>query len=142
MDLLIDLIIMLIKQATKASENRAPGAGKRHLAQPPPLVAQRVLAMQRTLAAQAARTRPAAAPKARGVTRGPASWSQPAVRAAVPPVNQPPVPLIKPEPTAPRRPAPAARAIPGLKLPFLLGEVLALPVALREEQVGGHSDYF
>jgi hypothetical protein len=134
MDLLIDLIIYLIKQAAKASENRAPGAAKPGMVRPPPLTPQQVEAVQRTLAAQAARTRPAAAaPKARGVARGPASWSQPAVRAAVPPVNQPPVPLITSEPTAPRPRACAPRAIPGLKLPFLLGEVLAPPVTLREE---------
>ncbi|HEY2588820.1 MAG TPA: hypothetical protein VGI81_23965 [Tepidisphaeraceae bacterium] len=141
MDLLIDLIIYLIKQATKASETRAPGPSGQRPVQPPPLSARQVQAMQRTLAVQAQRTRPAAAAapsRARGVARGPATWAQPAVRAAVPPVNQPPVPRITAEPAAPRRPQPPTRAIPGLKLPFLLGEVLAPPVGLREEEVGGY----
>lgn len=139
MDLLIDLIVYLIKQAAKASENRAPVATRPGVARPPAAVARQIQTMQRTLAAQTARARPAGvATKARGVTRGPASWAQPAVRAAVPPVNQPPVPTITAEPSAPRRPAPPARAIPGLRLPFLLGEVLAPPVALREEEVGGY----
>ena len=132
MDILIDLIIYLIKQAGKSGDARR--------GVPPPLPAQRVAqplppqaqSMQRALAAQAARTRPATARA--GATRGaPASWAQPAVRAAAPPVNQPPVATITPDAGSPRRPAASSRAIPGLKLPFLLGEVLSRPVALRDE---------
>ena len=133
MDVLIDLIIYLIKQAA-AGEKRSAGPKGGRPGQPPRMTpAQQLQTMQRTLAAQAARTRPAPTPRGAAATRGPRSWAQPAVRAAVPPVNQPAVPMITPDAAAPRRPVTPARAIPGLKLPFLLGEVLSQPVSMRED---------
>ena len=135
MDVLIDLIIFLIKQASKAGEKRAPATTKRPLATAQ-VAAQQIQAMQKTMAVQAARTRPA--PKQ--ASRGPASWAQPGVRSAVAPVNQPPVPPIGPDPDAISRPKPPSRSIPGLKLPFLLGEVLSAPVAFREDLHGGLCD--
>lgn len=131
MDILIDLIIYLIKQAAKSSGGPTvrPAQAQRPAAAP----AAQVQSMQRTLAAQQARTRPA--PKQRG--RGPASWAQPGVRAAVPPVKQPPVPAITPSDAQVVPPRPAPAGIPGLKLPFLLGEVLSQPVSFRDEGHGG-----
>lgn len=135
MDILIDLIVMLIKAVAKSRESAAP----KPLPHARPAVAtpQQIQTVQRTLAAQQARTRPAG--KRPG--SGPASWAQPGVRAAVPPVQQPPVPALFPaEATiAPPRKAPAG--IPGLKVPFLLGEVLSSPVAYREESHGGLTDW-
>ena len=131
MDILIDLIIFLIKQATKP---RPPGMVPPRLQspQPPTALAEQIRAMQKTIASQQARTRPRGARQAAG--RGPVSWSQPGVTAAVPPVSQRPVPPITRDPVAPRpRPSPKTQ-IPGLRLPFLLGEILAPPVALREEE--------
>lgn len=129
MDLLIDLLVLLIKAATKS---RAPAVP---LPRPQEAAAaqQQIQQMQRTLAAQQARTRPA--PRQAG--RGPASWAQPDVRAAVPPVNQPPVPAIRSDSDFIGRPQPPPRGIPGLKIPFLLGEVLSSPVAFREDFHGG-----
>lgn len=135
MDVLIDLIIFLIKQASKSRE---PAVGRQ--VQPPRIVAPsaaQVQAMQRTLAAQQARTRPLAKPAG----RGPASWAQPGVRAAVPPVRQPPVPAITSAEAVIVPPRPAPAGIPGLKLPFLLGEVLSHPVALQMEEHGSPFDF-
>jgi len=135
MDVLIDLIVFLIKQASKASEKRAPVTVKRPVptSQAP---AQQIQAMQKAMAVQAARTRPAPTQ----ASRGPASWAQPGVRSAVAPVNQPPVPPIGPDPDAISRPKPPPTSIPGLKLPFLLGEVLSSPAAFREDLHGGFCD--
>ena len=132
MDVLIDLIIYLIKAAAKSRETTAPPAVRRQAA----ATAPQVLAIQRTLAAQQARTK--AAPARAG--RGPASWSQPGIRAAMPPVRQPPVPPITPAAVAIVPPRPAPAGIPGLKLPFVLGEVLSEPVSLRPQAHGGLSD--
>ena len=135
MDILIDLIIYLIKQAAKSSG----GSTVRPVQAPRPVAppAAQVQAMQRTLAAQQARTR--AAPK-RG-TKGPTSWAQPGVRAVVPPVKQPPVPVITPAEAVVVPPRPAPSGIPGLKLPFLLGEVLSQPVSLRDEEYVAAFDF-
>lgn len=134
MDILIDLIIYLIKQASQSRETSVPRQAQR----PRPVAASpaQVQAMQRMLAAQQARTKPA--PQRAG--RGPASWAQPGVRAAVPPVRQAPVPAITPAPAAIQPPRRAPAGIPGLKLPFLLGEVLSHPVSLRPEEHGGAFD--
>lgn len=135
MDILIDLIVALIRQAAKSRETSVPRQvpAPRQVA---PTAAQ-VQAMQRTLAAQQARTRPAP----QRAARGPASWAQPGVRAVVPPVRQPAVPAITPTDIVlpPRQTAPAG--IPGLKLPFLLGEVLSQPISLRPEEHGGVFDF-
>jgi hypothetical protein len=132
MDVLIDLIIYLIKAAAKSREASVPRPLVQRQVSP---TAQQIQAIQQTLAAQQARTKPAP-----GRARGPASWAQPGVRAAVPPVRQPPVPAITPSAAA-IVPAPRPSAgIPGLKLPFLLGEVLSEPVSLRPEARGGLPD--
>jgi hypothetical protein len=133
MDVLIDLIIYLIKAAAKSREASAPRPAVGRQVAPTP---QQIEAIQRTLAAQQARTK-AAAPRP---GRGPASWAQPGPRAAVPPVRQPPVPAITPAAAKVVPPRPAPAGIPGLKLPFLLGEVLSEPVSLRPHAHGGLSD--
>ena len=123
MDLLIDLIIMLIKQATKPRQPTVvptPQMERQRQA----ALAQQVQTMQRTMAAQQARTRakPPGAPRAA------------AVRSA-PPVVQRNLSAIGDDLPAPRRASAAATRIPGLKIPFLLGEVLAKPVALQDEEM-------
>lgn len=135
MDILIDLIIYLIKQAAKSGGKPPvrPVQASRPVVAPP----AQVQAMQKTLAAQQARTR--AAPKQS--RRGPTSWAQPDVRVAVPPVKQPAVLAITPGKARVAPPRPKPSGIPGLKLPFLLGEVLSQPVSLRDEEHGGVFDF-
>ena len=134
MDLLIDLIVLLIKQATKPRAPTILPPTPQESQRQKEVVARRMQAMRTTLSAQQARTRPA--PQRPGAARpgsaGPASWAQPGVRAVVQPVVRTVVASITDAPLA--RPPVAATRIPGMKLPFLLGEVLGPPVALREPE--------
>ena len=131
MDILIDLIIYLIKQANKPRQGASAPSKK----QKSDVHAQRLAAMNKAISVQQKRTQPVQTGKAPvrppPLVRPPASWTQPGVQAVVPPVKQPAVPVITRDsiPPVPRR----STRIPALQLPFLLGEVLDPPLALRDE---------
>jgi len=118
MDLLIDLIILLIKRAAKPRQPAAPPL-------PAPQqtgLAQQIQAMQAAAAQQQSRVR---------IGRKNASRSQPA---APPPIPPPAIaPLQAKVATLSRGAAPSSR-MPAMKGPFILGEVLSKPIALRDEE--------
>jgi hypothetical protein len=131
MDVLIDLIIYLIKQATKSRESRIAPPSQQELQRRKAAAGQQVAALRKTVATQQARTRPTARPRGQF---DPASWTQPAVRPAiVPPVPSRVVPAITPGPDPVQPVRRSSQRLAGLKLPFLMGELLAPPVALREQ---------
>ena len=126
MDILIDLIIYLIKQASKPRTPAVVPLSPQEKQRRKTTVAKTVQTMQRTVAVQQSRTRPAVKPPG----TGPASWAQPGVRAVVQPVIRTVVsPIADAQLSRPKQPA---TRIPGLKLPFLLGEILGPPVAFRD----------
>jgi hypothetical protein len=128
MDILIDLIIYLIKQASKPRAPSIVPASPQEKQRRTTAVAKQVQTMQKTVAVQQSRTRPAVRPPG----AGPASWAQPGVRAVVQPVIRSVVSPIADAPLS--RPKQPATRIPGLKLPFLLGEILGPPVAFRDTE--------
>jgi hypothetical protein len=135
MDILFDLIIYLIKQAAKSSERRIVPPTPQEAQRQQAMLAQQIEAMRKTVAAQEARTQPAIQ-RAGRQTRPVSAGRPPAlpVRTAVVPAAPRVAPLSESqisETAGPRRPSRSTR-IPGMRLPFLLGEVLSAPVGLRD----------
>jgi hypothetical protein len=131
MDILIDLIIYLIKQASRPRQGpAAPSSQQKSAAH-----AQRLAAMNEAVSIQQKRTQPRQTGKAPvrppPLVRPPASWTQPGVQGVTPPVKQPPVPVIARDSIPPVRRR--STRIPAMQLPFLLGEVLDPPLALRDD---------
>jgi hypothetical protein len=125
MDILIDLIVFLIKQATKPSAPRPLPPTRQQAQRQQSMLAQQIQAMQRSMAVQqrmpaAGRRKPAAPPA--GPARVPASFVPEPVRTV-----SASAPAVVVRPTVPQ----SSRAA-GLRVPFLLGELLSAPVAFRD----------
>jgi len=129
MDLLIDLIIFIAKQLNKDRPPRIMPPGFQEIEQQKAATEQRIRELQAAMAQQQVRTKPAkpkrgearaAAPAKQSVTQPPAKWTTPGLSIEVPPVV-----------ASSRGRAP----ISGLRVPLILGEVLAPPVALREPEM-------
>jgi hypothetical protein len=128
MDILVDLIIYLVRKFAESKPSQVRPPTPQELAAHQAAMKQRLEAMQKALAAQQARTQlrrkpkavaKQAAPAKVSLSQPPAQWTTaPAPAASVPPVQT----VGKP-----------ASPLPGLKIPLILGEILAPPVALREE---------
>ena len=127
MDILIDIIIYLIKQFAKPNQPQVRPPTPQELAAQQAAMKQRMEAMQHAMAAQRARTKTKPKPRATAKQAAPAkaSLSQPPPAWTVP---APPLASVPPI-SAPRK---AQAPLPGLKVPLILGELLAPPLALRE----------
>ena len=132
MDILIDLIIYLIKQASKPREPRIAPPTPREQERQRAVLAQRAQSLQKALAAQQARTRPGpAAPARQRMTTARVAPSTRPVATRLESDARPAA--VVPAPTGSIVASARGRApLPGLKIPLLLGEILAPPVALRE----------
>jgi hypothetical protein len=128
MDLLIDLIIFVVKQMTKDRPPRISPPGFQEIERQKAATEQRIREIQQAVAQQQSRTKPAkpkrkvpraAAPAAGSLTQPPAKWTTPA-----------PAPKVPPVVASSRARAP----ISGLRIPLIMGEILAPPVALREQE--------
>jgi hypothetical protein len=135
MDILIDLIIYLIKQATKPPAGSAPQRlppTPQEVQRQQATLAQQVQAMQRTIAARQAPKRPGAGRSGRAVQLPPparvtTSFAPAPVRAAAPPqavqrvvYQQIPHQILRP------------KSLADLRSLLLMGEMLSAPVALRD----------
>lgn len=129
MDLLIDLIIYAIKQLAKDRPPRVTPPGYAEIERQKAATEQRIREIREAVAQQQSRTKPAkpkrpvaraAAPAKGSLTQPPAKWTTPV-----------PAPKVPPAVVASR----TGRApIAGLRIPLILGEILAPPVALREPE--------
>jgi len=129
MDILIDLIVYLMKQATQSREAKAPPLTPAMAARQRAALQQQIMAMQQKVGA--GRTGPMPA-KGRLQARRPAAPPKIPLPALAParaaqPVG--PIPVVQ-------RPHEATRSkmARSMRLPFILGEVLSAPVALREPE--------
>src|SRR5882724_3744422 len=131
MDLLIDLIIYAVKQMTKDRPPRITPASFQEIEQQKAATEQRIREMQAAVARQQSRTKPARTN--RGPARGAAAAKAPAV---APSLTQVPDTWTKTAPTldVPTvvRRAPGRAPLPALRIPIILGEILAPPLALRD----------
>jgi hypothetical protein len=124
MDILIDLIIYLIKQATKSGGAKAAPLTQQQAARQRAALARQIQAMQQ---GQPARKGAAKSSSARSpVVRPP----------ALPPAAAQGTPMSQIQPAARvTRVTSRKAAMPSMRLPFILGEVLSAPVALRETEI-------
>jgi hypothetical protein len=135
MDILIDLIIYLIKQATKPPAASAPQRlppTPQEVQRQQATLAQQVQAMQRTIAARQSQKRPGAGRSGRAVQLPPparvtTAFAAAPVRAVTPPqavqrvvYQQIPHQIVRP------------KGLQELRSLLLMGEMLSSPVALRD----------
>src|SRR5579885_1177564 len=132
MDLLVDLIIYIVKQMTKDKPPSIKPPSFDEVERQKAATERRIREMQAAMAAQQART------KAVKVKRGPSRGAAVAAPAkATRTLSQTPdawttsIPDVK-SPTAVTS-AQGRAPIRELRIPFILGEVLSPPLALREE---------
>ena len=128
MDILIDIIIYLVKQFAKTNQPQIRPPTPQELAAQQAAMKQRLEAMQKAMATQQARTKPVAKPRATAKQAAPAkaSLSQPPPAWTAAPPSTASVPPVA---------SPAKAPLPGLKIPLILGEILAPPLALREPEM-------
>ena len=133
MDLIVDILVYLFKQLAKSAEPKVRPPTPQEVAAQQAAMRQRLEAMQQALAAQQARTQPKpparrAAGMAKQTAPARASLSQSPRNGTTP---MPSAATLAPLESSPRkRPAPP----PGLRMPLILGEILAPPLALREPE--------
>jgi hypothetical protein len=133
MDLLIDLIIYIIKQLNKDKPRPITRQNFEAIEAQKAAVEQRIREMQASMAKQQARVKPQRA--RRGPSRGaPVAPPAKAVRTLTqtPDAYTMPTPDIKSPSVVTSR---VGRApLKELRIPFILGEILAPPLALREPE--------
>ena len=128
---LIQLIVEIIAAASKEQPKKAKPQSWQAIEQQRLATEQRIREMQAAIAQQKARTKPA---RKRGPSRGAAVAPQ---AKAVPTRTQTPDVYTTPTPrtTAPSVASAQGRApLRELRVPFILGEILAPPLALREPE--------
>jgi len=134
MDLLIEIIFKIIKEATQDKPRAVTPRTFQEIEQQKAATEQRIREMQAAMAKQQARTKPAKAK--RGPARGAAVAATAAPAKAAPTLSQTPDIWTTPAPqlkAAPLVSSSRGRApLRELRIPFILGEVLAPPLALRE----------
>jgi len=134
MNLLVELIVAAIREMSKGKPaKRITAPGWNEIEQQRLATEQRIREMQAAIAEQKARARPK---KKRGPGRGAAVAQE--VK-AVPTLSQTPdaytTPMPAPKsPTAVTSGSRGSAPMRGLRLPFILGEILGPPVALREPE--------
>ena len=137
MDILIDLIVFLIKQATKPKAPQPPRLPPtpQEVQRQQSTLAQQVEAMQRTIAARQTQKRPDAGRMGR-VAQPPSLPRTTKSFAPSPTKSPPPEPVLQRVivPLPPRKVVTSNR-LPELRRLLMLGEMLSAPVALRDLEV-------
>ena len=129
MDLLINLIIEIIEGLTKGTPKKAKPQSGEAVEQQRLATEQRIREMQAAIAQQKARAKPTRkrgpsrgapiAPQAKAVPQAPDAYTAPLSQTAAPST------IASKQGRAPLR---------ELRIPFILGEILAPPLALREPE--------
>jgi hypothetical protein len=129
MDVLIDLIVYLIKQATQSRQAKAPPLTPQAAARQRAALQQQIMAMQQGLSVRKATAK---APAGRAKSARPPALPKTPASSVTAVLAQPPQSTV-----AAARPAvdrPKTTSLGDMRFPLVLGEILSAPVALREPE--------
>jgi hypothetical protein len=131
MDILVDIIVLIIKGLSKPKQPQVPALTPQQAAAQQAAMQQRLQAMQKVMADQQARTRPKQ-PVRRPIAGKPAAPLRPSlVQQSVSTTAASSRPTV----ASAKTPSQTRASASGMLVPLILGEILAPPLALREQEV-------